>query len=79
MAARSRKLKDLVRRAETWPDAALEDAIATLEAIEAELAEPYELTERDRQAIDRGLADLRHGRIATEEEIDRLFARYRHP
>jgi predicted transcriptional regulator len=75
----SKKLKEIIERAETWPEEAQEEAIATLQAIEAEFAQPYELTEDDRKAIDRGLEDVRRGRIASDEEVSRLFARYRHP
>ena len=75
----SKKLKEMIERTETWPQEAQEQAIATLQAIEAELAEPYELTEDDRQAIDRGLEDVRLGRIASEEDVSRLFARFWHP
>ena len=75
----SRKLREIAERAETWPEEAQEEAIATLQAIEAELAKPYELTQDDRKAIDSGLEDVRHGRIASDEEVSRLFARYRHP
>jgi predicted transcriptional regulator len=75
----SKKLREIVERAETWPAEAQEEAIATLQAIEAEFPEPYELTEDDRKAIDRGLEDVRHGRIASDDEVNRLFARYRHP
>jgi hypothetical protein len=74
-----KKLKEIVERAETWPEEAQEEAIATLQAIEAEFAEPYQLTEDDRKAIDRGLEDLRLGRIASDEEVSRLFAQYRRP
>jgi predicted transcriptional regulator len=73
------KLKAMIGRAETWPQEAQDEAIAALQAIEAELAQPYELSEDDRKAIDRGLEDVRRGRIASEEEVSKLFARYRHP
>jgi len=36
----SKKLKEMIERTETWPQEAQEEAIATLQAIEAELAEP---------------------------------------
>jgi hypothetical protein len=75
----SKRLKEIIERAETWQEEAQEEAIATLQAIEAEFAEPYELTEDDRKAIDRGLEDVRRGRIASDEEVSRLFAQYRRP
>jgi len=73
------KLKNLIERVETWPEEAQEEAIASLLAIEHELAEPYELTDEDRAAIDRGLDDLRHGRLATDEQVAAVFKRYRGP
>lgn len=79
MSGMSNKLKEMIKRAETWPEELQEAAIATLQALEAEFAEPYELTEDDRKAIDRGLEDVRQGRIASDDEVSRLFARYRHP
>ncbi len=74
-----KNLKDMITRAETWPEEAQEEAVAMLQAIEAEIAHPYELTEDDRNAIDRGLEDVRRGKIASDEEVSRLFARYRRP
>jgi hypothetical protein len=79
MTAMTKKLKEMLNRAETWPEEAQEEAVATLLAIEAEFAEPYELTEEDRRAIDKGLEDVRQGRIASDEQVSRLFARYRRP
>jgi predicted transcriptional regulator len=75
----AKKLREIVERAETWPEEAQEEAIAALQAIEAEFSEPYELTDDDRKAIDHGLEDVRQGRIASDDEVNRLFARYRHP
>ena len=73
------KLKDIIERVETWPQEAQEEAVESLLAIEQEFAEPYELTEGDRAAIDRSLDDLRHGRLATDEQVAALFNRYRRP
>jgi predicted transcriptional regulator len=71
------KLKDIIERVETWPQEAQEAAIESLLGIEQELAEPYELTKEDRAAIDRSLDDLRHGRLATDEEVAAVLNRYR--
>lgn len=71
------KLKVLIERVETWSAEAQEEAIASLLAIEQEFAEPYELTDEDRAAIDRGLDDLRLGRLATDEQVAAVFSRYR--
>jgi putative endonuclease len=52
---------------------------APLSAIEAEVAEPYELTDEDRAAIERGLDAVRRGNIATDEEVKAVFDKYRRP
>ena len=79
MTMMTKTLREMLERAQSWPEEAQEEALATLQAIEAEFVEPYVLTDDDRQAIDRGLEDVRQGRIANDEEVSRLFARYRSP
>jgi predicted transcriptional regulator len=73
------KLKDLLERVETWPEAVQEEAVQSLLAIEQEIVEPYELSDADRAAIDRSLNDMREGNFATDEEVAAVFNRFRHP
>jgi hypothetical protein len=73
------KLKDLLERVETWPEAVQEEAVQSLLAIEQEIVEPYELSDADRAAIDRSVDDMRQGRFATDEEVAAVFNRFRHP
>jgi predicted transcriptional regulator len=70
-------LKDILTRVESWPERAQEEAAASLQAIEEELREPYELTEADKEAIDRGLEAARKGEIATDQEVEAIFTKYR--
>ena len=77
MADMTTKLKELLERAETWPQEAQEEATAALLSIEQELIAPYELTDEDKAAIDRGLADAAAGRFATDGEVKAVFAKYR--
>ena len=70
-------LKDILTRVESWPEPAQEEAAASLQAIEDELREPYELTKADKEAIDRGLEAVRKGEIATDQEVEAVFAKYR--
>ena len=70
-------LKDILTRVESWPEPAQEEAAASLQAIEEELRQPYELTEGDKEAIDRGLEAARKGEIATDREVEAVFAKYR--
>jgi hypothetical protein len=70
-------LKDIIQRVDTWPEEAQEQAAEFLLALEQEYAEPYELSEEDRGAIDRSLEDMRQGRFASDEQVAALFARSR--
>ena len=71
------KLKDIIGRVDTWPEEAQEEAALMLLALEHEYAEPYELSDEDREAIDRSLEDMRQGRFATDEQVAAVFNRYR--
>jgi len=73
----AKALKDILIRVESWPERAQEEAAASLQAIEEELREPYELTEADKEAIDRGLEAVREGQIATDREVEAVFVKYR--
>ena len=79
MVAMNAKLKELLERAKTWPEAKQEEAVQSLLAIEQEIAEPYELSNEDRAAIDRSLEEMRQGRFATDERVAAVFNRYRRP
>ncbi len=71
------KLKELLERAETWPDNAQEEAVASLEAIEAELAGESGLSTEDRTALEQSADDVRHGRFASESDMRGVFGRFR--
>ncbi len=72
------KLKDVMERAESWPQDAQDELAAIAREIETALqggvyhASPVELA-----GIERGLADARQGRFATEAEIEAVFAKHR--
>jgi predicted transcriptional regulator len=73
----TKPLAEILKRVETWPEEVQEEAAASLESIERELLEPYELTDDDKAAIERGLDDLRNGRLMPDAKVAELFARYR--
>jgi hypothetical protein len=50
-----------------------------LEAIEEDFRGSHELTPDDVQALERSAEDVREGRFASEEEVRRVFDRYRRP
>ena len=73
----AKALKDILTRVESWPERAQEEAAASLLAIEEELREPYQLTDADKEAVDRGLEAVRKGEFATDQDVETVFAKYR--
>jgi predicted transcriptional regulator len=73
----NKELQALLDRVPTWPQELQEDVLALLQFYERELHDPYELTDEDKAAVERGLADAEAGRFATDQEMEELFARYR--
>ena len=71
------RLKDILKRAQSWPEAAQEHAVELLLALEKDYGEPYHATSDELEAIDRGLRDAAEGRFATDDEIEAVFAKYR--
>jgi predicted transcriptional regulator len=71
------RLKDILERAQSWPEAAQENAVDLLLALEREYAEPYQATDEELAAIDRGLRDAAEGRFATDAEVEAVFAKHR--
>jgi predicted transcriptional regulator len=70
-------LKDILRRADSWPEELQEEAAQMLLALEQEYSEPYELSDEERKAIDRGLRDMAEGRFATPAQVEAVFAKHR--
>lgn len=71
------KLKELLERAEHWPDRAQEEAVASLEAIETEPAGESGLSLDDRKALEASADDVRHGRFASDTDVREMFGRFR--
>jgi hypothetical protein len=71
------KLKELLARVETWPEAVQDEVVASLEAIEEEFLGLHELSSDDVAALERSAEDVRLGRFATEEQVREVFDRHR--
>ena len=67
------KLKDLLARAGTWPEAAQDDLVQSMIDIETRYTGVYRLSDDERAGIERGLADMRAGRFAPDEEVAAVF------
>jgi hypothetical protein len=48
-----------------------------LETIEEEFLGSFELSSDDREALERSAEDVRNGRFATDENVRKVFGRYR--
>jgi predicted transcriptional regulator len=71
-------LRDVLERAENWPEAAQEELAELALEIDARLAGGvYHATAEELAGIDRGLRAAREGRIASEEDVEAVFARHR--
>jgi predicted transcriptional regulator len=71
------RLNDLIEKAETWPEEARERLFHAAEVIERSLPEVYVLSSEELQSIEEGLEDIRNGRIASDVEMETLFAQCR--
>ena len=69
-------LAELFEKVSNWSEEDQEEVFNSIAEIEARRAADYELTEEDRAAIDRGLADIKAGRIAEDGAVEALFNRY---
>ena len=71
-------LKDVIKRAESWPQEAQEELAEIAREIEAGLSrDVYRASAEERDGIDRGLKDARENRFATEDEVEAILAKYR--
>ena len=78
---RMKALERLIERAAALPDEAqaeFVDAVAdAMEHISSKHDGVYRLTDDERRGIERGLRDLREGRLASDEQVAAVFARAR--
>ena len=70
------ELAELLERVTSWSEEAKEELAHSIVEIESRYANDYELTDEDRAAIERGQADIRAGRIVSDEDITAMFNRY---
>jgi predicted transcriptional regulator len=73
----TKTLDALMERAASWPDEARAELVQFMIDTEAKHFGVYRLSDDERAAIRRGLDDVRHGRFASDEEIAKLFDRFR--
>lgn len=69
-------LEILLERVASWPNDAQDEFVKSLADIERRHAGVYRLTADESAAVRRGLADMRAGRLASDDAVSELFGRY---
>jgi predicted transcriptional regulator len=71
-------LKDVLERAEKWPEEAQTELAQIALEIDAGLgAGTYHATPKEIAGIDRGLKAAQEGRFATEDRVNGIFGKHR--
>jgi hypothetical protein len=70
-------LEILLEHVASWPQAAQDEFVRSLADIEKRHLGVYRLSAEERSAVRRGLQEMRDGRIASDEAVAAVFARYR--
>ncbi len=73
----TRKLREVLKQAETWPEEAQEELADAALEIAAGLKGRYHATPEELAGIGRGLDDARQGRFASDEELKAAFGKFR--
>jgi hypothetical protein len=74
----TKTLRDVLERVADWPEWAQEDLAELALEIDRELkAGAYHATREELAKIDEALAAVRRGEIATDAEVEAVFAKYR--
>jgi hypothetical protein len=71
-------LKDLLKRIQSWPEAAQDELVALANQIENELqSNDYVATHEELRIIDAAMASIDAGEVASEREVEAAFAKFR--
>ena len=61
----------------TWPEEAKGELVRSIADIESRHLGLYRLNDEEHGAVRRGLAEMREGRLATDDAVAAAFDRYR--
>jgi hypothetical protein len=73
---KSKTLNAVLERVATWPEAAQEELAELVLEIEQGRSGDYHATPEDLAAIDEALEAVKRGEVATEAEVEAVFAKY---
>jgi hypothetical protein len=71
------QVKEIVDRVLSWPEEDQEELAEIAREIEERRAGIYRLTDEERRAVERGLADMHQRKFARDEDIAAIFKRAR--
>jgi hypothetical protein len=71
------RLKEVLKRAESWPESDQEELLEVARDIEARRSGVYKATPDELAAIDEALGQVARGEVATKEEVEAAFAKFR--
>ena len=72
-------VKTMLSRVERWPEEDQDELAQVAVEIEARRHGVYHASPEELQAIDEALAAVARGEIASDEEVEAVFAKYRRP
>ncbi len=70
-------LEILLERVSIWPEETQEEFVRSVVTIESKHLGSYQLGKAERDAVHRGLAEMRAGKLASDEAVATVFNRYR--
>lgn len=74
----SKTLRDILARAESWPDWAQRDLAEIASQIDREVrGGRYRATPEELDKLDEAVDQVRRGEVVTEAEIEAIFAKHR--
>jgi hypothetical protein len=71
------RLKEVLERAKSWPESDQEELVEVARDIEARRSGEYHATPEELAAIDEALGQVARGEVATREEVEAAFAKFR--
>jgi hypothetical protein len=74
---KSKMLTAVLERVATWPEAAQEELAEFVLEIEQGRSGDYHATPEELAAIDEALEAVERGEVATDAEVEAVFAKYR--
>ena len=75
--SRTQTVKEILRRVEAWPQEDQEELAEIARDIEARRSGVYHATLEELEAIDEALGQVARGEVASKEEIEAAFAKFR--